>query len=180
LGGVLFLLLFLVHGALWLAVRSEGEIHERADATARKLWPVLLVVAAIFLLASKFATNLYANYLAHPVLFAVILLAVLALLGTRVFLAKAQYWKAWFSSAVTILAVTFFGVIGLFPNLFPSSLDPAYSLTAHNASSSPLTLTIMLIVVLIFVPIVLAYQIWAYYLFRGKVKKEELAYEEAY
>ncbi len=179
LGGVLFLLLFLVHGALWLAVRTEGKIHEKAGAAARKLWPVLLVVAVIFLIATKFATNLYANYLAHPVLFAIILLTVLALLGTRVFIAKCGDWKAWFSSAVTIVGATFFGIAGLFPNMFPSSLNPAYSLTAHNASSSPLTLKIMLIVVLLFIPIVLIYQIWAYNLFKGKLKKEDLAYEEA-
>ena len=180
LGGVLFLLLFLVHGAIWLAIKSEGTIHERAGATARKLWPVLLVAAVIFLVATKFATNLYANYLAHPALFLVILLTVLALLGTRIFLAREKYWKAWFSSAVTIVGATFFGVIGLFPDMLPSSLNPAYSLTAHNASSSPLTLKIMLIVVVIFVPIVLIYQIWVYHLFKGKVTKEDLAYEEAY
>jgi cytochrome d ubiquinol oxidase subunit II len=75
-------------------------------------------------------------------------------------------------------ASTFFGIIGLYPNLFPSSINSQYSLTAHNASSSPLTLKIMLIVALIFVPIVLAYQIWTYHLFKGKVTDEDLAYEE--
>jgi cytochrome d ubiquinol oxidase subunit II len=77
---------------------------------------------------------------------------------------------------MTIVGATFFGVAGLFPALFPSSIDPAYSLTAHNASSSPLTLKIMLIVVILFIPLVLAYQIWAYHLFKGKVSAEESAY----
>ncbi len=180
LGGVLFLLFFLVHGSLWLAIKSEGAIHQRAVAAARKLWPVLLVVAVLFLIASGVATDLYANYLAHPILFIVILITVIALVGIRVFLGKEAYWKAWFSSALTIVGATFFGVIGLFPTLFPSSLNPAWSLTAHNASSSPLTLKIMLVVVILFVPIVLIYQIWAYHLFKGKVTEEELAYEEAY
>jgi cytochrome d ubiquinol oxidase subunit II len=81
---------------------------------------------------------------------------------------------------LTIIGAVFFGVIGLYPNMFPSSIDPAYSLTAHNASSSPLTLKIMLVVALIFVPIVLIYQIWAYNLFKGKVTEEELGYDEAY
>jgi cytochrome d ubiquinol oxidase subunit II len=58
--------------------------------------------------------------------------------------------------------------------MFPSSLDSAFSLTAHNSASSPLTLTIMLVVVLIFVPIVLAYQTWAYRLLRGTVGPEDL------
>lgn len=57
----------------------------------------------------------------------------------------------------------------LFPNMFPSSLDPSYSLTAENASSTPLTLKILPIVALIFIPIVVAYQTWAYNLFEGKI-----------
>ena len=73
------------------------------------------------------------------------------------------------------MGATFFGVIGL----FPSSLSPAYSMTAHNASSSPLTLKIMLVVALIFVPVVLAYQTWTYNLFKEKLTKEDLAYGEA-
>ncbi|WP_246805131.1 cytochrome d ubiquinol oxidase subunit II [Desulfosarcina cetonica] len=78
------------------------------------------------------------------------------------------------------MACTFFGVIGLFPSLFPSSIDAAFSLTAFNASSSPLTLKIMLIVVLLFIPVVLAYQVWAYKLFSVKVTDEDLAHEEMY
>ncbi len=81
---------------------------------------------------------------------------------------------------LTIISCTFFGVIGLFPNMFPSNMDPSFSLTARNASSSPLTLKIMLIVVVIFLPIVLAYQIWAYSLFKDKVTLADLADEEAY
>ena len=180
LGGLLFLSLFLVHGALWLAIRSEGELHDRAALTANWLWPVLLVVAVVFLIATKFETRLYDNYLANPALFVVLVLDMIALLGIKVFLFKKAYFKAWFSSALTIVLCTFFGVIGLFPNLFPSSMNTDYSLTAYNASSSPLTLKIMLIVVLIFIPIILAYQIWAYNLFKGKVTKADLAHEEAY
>ncbi len=179
-GGVLFVLLFLQHGALWLAIKSEGDLHDRAVRTAKGVWPVLLVVAVVFLVATKFATPLYDNYLAHPILFVVVLVTVAALLGTRLFLGNAGYFKAWFASALTIIGTTFFGVIGLFPNMFPSSIDPRYNLTAHNASSSPLTLKIMLIVALIFVPIVLIYQIWTYNLFKNKVTREHLAGEEGY
>ena len=176
LGGVLFLVLFLVHGALWLAIRSEGDLQQRAIATAAKLWPVELGVAVIFLVASFFATRLYDNYLANPILFVVILLAVAGLLGIRVFLTRKALFKAWFASALTIVAATFYGVIGLFPNMFPSNIDPSFSLTAYNAASSGLTLKIMLVVVILFVPIVLIYQAWAYTLFKGKVKSEDLLY----
>ena len=180
LGGALFVLLFIVHGALWLVIKSEGDLHERASAIANKLWPVEVGVAVIFLIGSKFATRLYDNYLAHPVFFIVILITVLSLLGIKYFLVKKAYFRAWFASALTIVGATFFGVIGLYPNLFPSSINPEFSLTAHNASSSPLTLKIMLTVVIVFIPIVIGYQIWAYNLFKGKVTEEDLAYEEAY
>ena len=178
LGGVLFLLFFLVHGAIWLSIKSEGDLHDRARSAASKLWIVLLAAAVMFLIASYFATNLYANYLANPVLFLVIAITVLALFGIRIFLAKGALWKSWFSSTVTIIGATFFGVTGLFPNMFPSIIDPVFSLTAHNASSSPMTLKIMLIVACIFVPIVLIYQIWTYNLFKGKVGEGN--YEKVY
>lgn len=176
LGGVLFVLLFVQHGAIWLAIKSDGDLHENAVQVSRKIWPILLAVAVIFLVYTKFATRLYDNYLANPLLFLVVLLTVAGLLGSRFFMAGQAFFKAWFSSALTIVGTTFFGVIGLFPNLFPSSLDPAWSLTAFNASSSPLTLRIMLAVVLLFVPVVLAYQIWAYNLFKTRVNKQELTY----
>ena len=180
LGGILFLLLFLVHGAAWLVIKSSGELQEKAIRAGKKLWPFLLIAAVLFLGATYFSTTLYQNYFKNPVLFLVILITVLALLGTRIFLGAQSPWKAWFSSALTIMGATFFGVIGLYPNMFPSSLNPANNLTAHNASSSPLTLKIMLIVALIFVPIVLIYQIWTYVLFKGKITEEDLTYEDAY
>ncbi len=179
-GGVLFTLFFLVHGSLWAAVKTEGDLHNRAVALAGKLWWVLLVMAVIFLLATRRATQLYDNYLATPVLFLIPLAAVVALVLIKVFLAKQSYWKAWFASAGAIVTTTLFGVVGLFPNLLPSSLDPAFSLTAFNSSSSQLTLKIMLGVALTFVPIVIAYQVWTHHLFKDKVTEETLAYEEGH
>jgi cytochrome bd ubiquinol oxidase subunit II len=179
-GGVLFLLLFLTHGAIWLAVKTEGELHHRAAAMARMLWPVLLVMAVIFLLATRRATFLYDNYLNHPVLFLIPALAVAALFATRVYMGRAGWWQAWFASSLTIVATVLFGVVGLYPNLLVSSLNPAYSLTVFNSSSSPLTLKIMLGVALVFVPIVIAYQAWVHVLFKGKVTEEDLAREEGY
>jgi cytochrome d ubiquinol oxidase subunit II len=180
LGGILFVLLFLVHGAIWLAIKAEAPLEERAGKAAGRIWWVLLIVAVLFLVATWFATNLYANYLTYPVLLLIPLITVLALLAVRVFIAKREWWKAWFASALTIVGATLFGVIGLYPNLFPSSMNPAYSLTIFNSASSPLTLKIMLGVALTFVPIVLLYQIWGYYLFKDKVTEEDVASEEGY
>ncbi len=179
LGGALFLLLFLVHGAIWLAVKSDGELQQRAASTAKKLWILLLIVAVIFLIATVFATRLYLNYFSHPTLLVIPLLAVVALILNRIFMAKAAWWMAWFASGLTIVSATLFGVVGLYPNLLPSSIDSAYSMTIYNSSSSPLTLKIMLGVALTFVPIVIAYQVWAYYFFREKVTGDS-AYGETY
>jgi len=176
LGGVLFLIVFLLHGSLWLTTKAQGELQQRAVSTANRLWPVLLAVAVIFLAASIFATSLYANYLDHPILFAVILLTVCALLGIKVFLAKQAYFKAWCASALTIVGTTFYGIIGLYPKMLPSNIDIAYSLTAHSSASSPQTLKIMLMVVVLFLPVVLAYQIWAYFLFKGEVTEKDMVY----
>ena len=180
LGGVLFLSFFLMHGALWLSIRTDGELQQRAIKTANGLWPALLVVAVAFLAYSAVATSLYANYLAHPLLFIVILGAVAGLLGIKLFLAKKAYYSAWFASALAIIGATFFGIVGLFPNMLPSNINSEYSLTAFNASSSPLTLKIMLMVVLLFIPVVIVYQVWTYNYFKGKVTQQDLDLEEAY
>jgi cytochrome d ubiquinol oxidase subunit II len=179
-GGVLFLLLFLVHGALWLAVKSDGVLHDRAAALAAKLWPVLMVVAALFLFASSRATTLFNNYAKTPVLFLIPVLAVAALVMVYVFMRQGAWWRAWFASCATIVAVTLFGVVGLYPNLLPSSIDAAHSLTIFNSASSPMTLKIMLTVALTFVPIVIAYQVWVHFLFKGKTREEDLGAEELY
>ena len=180
LGGLLFLFLFLVHGSLWLAAKSDGAVYERSGAIARNLWPVVLILAVLFLIFTAFQTNLYENYLASPVLFIIPLLCVSALFMVRVFIGKKSYWKAWFASCATIAGATLFGVIGLYPSLFPSSLNTAYSMTIHNSASSPLALKIMLVVALIFVPIVIIYQGWAFSFFKGKVREEDGGEEEAY
>lgn len=179
-GGLLFVLLFAFHGSLWLTTKSDGELRERAAALVRKLWPLLVLLAVIFLLATLRVTHLYDNYLARPVLFIIPLTAVLALFAARVFLALQSWWRAWLASALTIFATTLFGVVGLYPNLIPSSLDPGFSLTIANSSSSPLTLKIMLGVALTFVPVVIAYQVWVHLLFKEQLSEDEAGYEEGY
>ncbi|MEW6118005.1 MAG: cytochrome d ubiquinol oxidase subunit II [Nitrospirota bacterium] len=181
LTGILFVLLFIVHGALWLSVKTTGDLSVRAGRLANKVWFILLGVAAVFLVATYFATDLYANYFGNPVWFIVPAAAVAALLGTKLFAAAGAYLKAFYASMVTILTVVFTGVIGLFPNLIPSNIDPAYSLTIFNSSSSIYTLKIMTVVALLFVPVVIAYQIWIYRIFRHRVNADEImADKEAY
>jgi cytochrome d ubiquinol oxidase subunit II len=178
LTGVLFVLLFLVHGSLWITLKTSDALSERAAGLAKKLWVALLVVAVAFLVYTYFATHLYANYFEHYALLIIPVLAVLSLLGTGIFSAQRSYLAAFFSSCLTIVMVTFTGVIGLYPNLIPSSIDPNYSLTAFNSSSSVYTLKIMTVVALIFVPIVIGYQIWVYRIFRHKTTELDVAAEK--
>ncbi|MFZ5998151.1 MAG: cytochrome d ubiquinol oxidase subunit II [Nitrospirota bacterium] len=181
LTGILFVLLFIVHGALWLSVKTTGDLSVRAGRLTNKVWFILLGVAVVFLAATYFATDLYANYFGNPVWFIVPAVAVAALLGIKLFAARGAYLKAFYASMVTILTVVFTGVIGLFPNLIPSNIDPAYSLTIFNSSSSIYTLKIMTVVALLFVPVVIAYQIWIYRIFRHRVTADEImADKEAY
>ena len=174
LTGLLFVLLFLVHGSLWLTLKTSNSLSDRAAGLAKKLWFALLFVAVAFLAHTHFATRLYANYLGNYVLLIVPVLAVLSLLGIMFFASKGQYLKSFISSCLTIVLVTFTGVIGLYPNLIPSNLDARHSLTIFNSSSSIYTLKIMTVVALIFVPIVIAYKIWVYRIFRAPVTVEEV------
>ena len=180
LTGLLFVFLFLVHGSLWISIKTEGGLATRASELAGKVWFVLLVIAVSFLAYTAFATKLYDNYLNNFVWFIFPALAVFSLLGIKLFLSTGKNLAAFYASCLTILMVTFTGVIGLFPNLIPSSIDPNYSLTIYNSSSSIYTLRIMTVVALVFVPVVIAYQIWNYRVFRQKVTVDEIAGKESY
>ena len=181
LTGLLFVTLFIVHGALWTAMKTLGALSARAATLAKNSWVGLLLVAVLFLVNTAFQTNLYRNFLANPIWLVVPAVAVLSLAAIRIYLLKNNYLHSFFASCLAILTVTFTGIIGLYPNLIPSSLDPAYSLTIFNASSSVYTLKIMTVVALLFVPVVIAYQIWVYRVFRGKLVVEEVIKDpEAY
>jgi cytochrome d ubiquinol oxidase subunit II len=179
-GGVLFVLLFSMHGALWLTIKSEDDLQHRAAAMAEKIWPVLLTVLLIFVLMTALFTDLLTNYWANPLWFAILILPVGGLFAARSFIRARSWWSAWTASALTIVGTALFGVLGIFPALLPSSINPAFSITIFNGSSSQLTLQIMLGVALTFVPIVILYQLWMYRQFRHKVTDVELGYDEAY
>mgnify|MGYP001321851388 FL=1 len=179
--GLLFVLLFAVHGALYATVKTVGDLSARAFSLAKLLWIPLLLIAVVFLGYTAYATKLYDNYLKVPVLFIAPGVAVLAMVATYFFMLKNAALKAFTASCITIVFVCVTGVAGLFPNLIPSTLDPAFSLTIFNSSSSQYTLTIMTVVAGIFVPTVILYKIWAYRLFRAPVtEKDVLENSDAY
>ncbi|MDR2340708.1 MAG: cytochrome d ubiquinol oxidase subunit II [Deltaproteobacteria bacterium] len=166
LGGVLFVLIFLVHGALYLAYRVEGDLKTKSMYMAKLTWPIFLVVFLVYVALTflwAFKPRLSENFLASPLLFALpALCAVCFILSGYYIYFKGTPGKAFLASAGGIFTLTMTGVMGMFPNLIPSRIDPAGALTISNASSSNHTLTIMLVVAVIMVPTVIIYQIWAH------------------
>ncbi len=179
--GVLFVLLFAVHGSLYAAIKTTGDLSARGAALANRLWLPLLIVAVAFLGYTYPATRLYDNFLKAPALLIIPVVAVVSLLLVKVYAGKGELHRAFLFSCLTIVFVVFTGVAGLFPNLIPSSIDPASNLTIFNSSSSLLTLQIMTVVAFIFVPIVILYKIWVYRVFRARVTNEDVLEDsEAY
>lgn len=179
-GGVLFVLMFAMHGTFFLGLRVTGDLQERTAKLAARLWPVFAGVYLLFVVLTAIFTNLLDNYLANPVLLIIPLLAVAGIVVMRPCIAKRHFGKAWIASALTIVMTTFFGVVGMFPALLPSSLDAAYSLTAYNSSASTLTLSIMFGVTVVFIPIIIVYQAMVYRHFLKPLTDEDLDYNEAY
>jgi len=179
--GLLFVAMFICHGALWLAFKTGNELGERAARFALRTWLVLILAAVLFMVNTAFATPLFDNYLKNKVLFLIPTAAILSLLGVGMFTLKKRYLQAFIASGIAIGSIVAIGLVGLYPQLLPSRIDPRFSLTIYNASSSPYTLRIMTVVALIFVPLVIGYQAWVYALFRGPVTKEDvLADQDAY
>ena len=170
LGGVTTVVIFLLHGANFLGLKLEGELRERVNVFAKKLWiaaTVLYITLGIF----TYAAGFWARGIVNPGI--VPIAAVAVLLATGYFLnRKMEGWAFIMTSLNIVLTqVTFFTMI--FPNVMISSTNPAYSLTITNASSSQYTLTVMSVIALIFVPIVLAYQGWTYYIFRKRISNDK-------
>jgi cytochrome d ubiquinol oxidase subunit II len=179
LTALLFVVLFLQHGAVWLSLKSDGALSERSSRLAGSLWYVALVVAAGFLVLTGFATKLYGNYFSHPAWLVVPVLAVVSLVSVKVMQGQRRNLGAFLSSCGLILLVVATGLVGLFPNLIPSNLDPQSSLTIFNSASGPYTLRLMTIVAAIFVPIVIVYQVLVYRFFRARITAGAAA-EEIY
>ena len=175
--GLLSLILFTMHGAIYLATKSEGDLRDRCQKWASHFWidyVILYVILTIWTwLASPF---LFKDSPGSPMFY----IFLIALLGSIVYLPillKAGKFKRAFLISSLIIA-TMLGqmALSLYPRLVPSSIDLQYSLTIYNSSSSPLTLQTMLVIALIGIPIVIVYSIFIHYVFRGKVEITEESY----
>ncbi len=175
LGGVVVVMMFVLHGALFLSLRTTEGLKERAEKIAQTLWIPIAIVTAAFAILGYWNTVLFEGLGLVPGSFPT--LAILSFIACFVFMRMKMQMYAFGAMALTILLGTSVIFYGLFPNVMPSSLDPAYSLTVYNASSSDLTLRIMSVVALFFVPIVLAYQGWSYYVFSKRVSRDAIPRE---
>ncbi|MBE3590744.1 MAG: cytochrome d ubiquinol oxidase subunit II [Firmicutes bacterium] len=166
LGGVTVVLAFLAHGAHFLALKTDGDLRQRARAAARVAGRLSLVAVAAFL-AWTAALPQVGN-LAATLALAALVLALLVMAARRQGSASGELGAfLTYGIAVALLPVTMF--TALFPRVMVSSLDPAWSLTIFNASSSDYTLKVMSIVALTLVPFILGYQAWAYWIFRRRI-----------
>jgi cytochrome d ubiquinol oxidase subunit II len=179
-GGVFFVVAFLHHGALWLAVKTDGDLQARARAVALKLWVATLVLAVAFLALTAVYTEIWTNLLTRPAFLVFPVLAVLMLVASPVLSRQGKTWLAWGASALFLGSAVGFGVAGVFPNIVASSLDAAFSATAFNSASSPLTLKIMLGVALSILPLVIIYQTWVYTRFGHVINEKTLVEDPGY
>ena len=162
LGGLTTLLLFLTHGAMYVALKTDGPIRREARALATRLGLVAALVAVLFLVWTQVDTGSVAS----GVLFVLAALALLA--GVAAAGAAREGW-AFLGTFVTIVLAVAGLFVALFPDVMPTSLADGTSLTTTNAAATTYTLKIMTGVAVVFTPIVLVYQGWTYWVFRKRI-----------
>ncbi|MEU9435549.1 cytochrome d ubiquinol oxidase subunit II [Streptomyces sp. NPDC048252] len=168
LGGLVTLTLFTFHGAVFTALKTVGEIRERARKLALKVGLATAVFASIFLLWTQIDSGDAKSLVA-------LVVAVGALVAALVANQAGREGWSFALSGVTIVAAVAMLFLTLFPNVMPSTLDENWSLTVTNASSSPYTLKIMTWCAGIATPIVLLYQGWTYWVFRKRIGTQHIA-----
>jgi cytochrome bd ubiquinol oxidase subunit II len=168
LGGLVTLSLFTLHGAIFLGLRTVGELRQRARRAATGAALAAIPLAAVFLAITQYNHG-------KPATDVTAALAAIALIGGAAAALRGREGWAFAGTALTlVLAVaTLFG--DLYPNVLPSTTNAAYSLTVNNASSAHYTLVVMSWVAVIFTPIVLGYQSWTYWVFRKRLSRSDIA-----
>ncbi|MER5716630.1 cytochrome d ubiquinol oxidase subunit II [Streptomyces sp. NPDC002132] len=168
LGGLVTLTLFTFHGAVFTALKTVGEIRERARKLAAKVGLATAVLALLFLLWTQIDSGDAKSLVAMGVAVAALVAALVANQAGR------EGWS-FALSGVTIVAAVAMLFLTLFPNVMPSTLNEEWSLTVTNASSSPYTLKIMTWCAVIATPIVMLYQGWTYWVFRKRIGTQHIA-----
>jgi len=175
--GVVGLVAFVMHGALYMTLKTDGELRERMSRWASGAWVVFVVLYFFVTLYTFFeATHLLDGSFSKPLIWVFLLFLLAAIAYMPMALKAGKYFRAFLSSSVTIGCMIGLAATSMYPMLVPSSIDLAHSLTAYNASSTSRTLTAMLVIALIGMPIVIAYTWYVYRLFKGKPVITEESY----
>ena len=175
LGGLATLSLFTLHGAIFINLKTTNDLREKSKQFALKLWLPTVILVFAFVIYGYFATDMFTRLGVNPGIAP--LFAGAALLISGWFVKQDRSGWAFIMTGLTIALSTITIFVGLYPRVMVSSLNEAWSLTIYSASSTNYTLTVMSIVALIFIPIVLAYQGWTYWVFRKRISVDsELEY----
>ena len=168
--GALSLVLFIMHGAVYLTLKSEGEQQERMVSWVNKTWIILVILYVLATISTFFvAPYLFNGILKNPLFWILFVLTFASLIYIPLSIRSKKFGMAFLASSVLIAMMILLFALSLFPLLVPSSIDMANSLTIYNASSTPRTLETMLIIALIGMPLVIIYTIFIYRTFKGKV-----------
>ena len=176
IGGITMVSVFLLHGANFLTLKLDGELRDRARELSKKLYFAAAAAVVLLAITTYIYTDISAKIGINPGITPIA--SVVVLLITIIFINRRLEGWAFILTGVHIVLIQIAFFTLMFPRVMISSTNPAYSLTIYNASSSQYTLTIMSIIALIFVPVVLAYQGWTYYMFRKRIttEKQSLVY----
>jgi cytochrome d ubiquinol oxidase subunit II len=165
--GLASLAVFITHGAIFLHLKSTDPIRARAGRAIRTVGPVATVLVLLFVLGTYMWTDTFARLGVNPGLVPIAAVGAMLAAGVLVHRESMGWAFAMTCLAIALSTVTIF--MSLYPRVMISSLDTRWSLTIYNASSTPYTLKVMSAVALIFVPVVLAYQGWTYWVFRHRI-----------
>jgi cytochrome d ubiquinol oxidase subunit II len=167
--GLLGLAMFVLHGATYLGLKTEGAQQERMRGWASSAWVAFIALYAISTVASyAVAPYLFEHWFSNPLTWVFFALLLASCIAGPVALRASQFGRGFVASATATLSVIALAAEGMYPRLVPARPDLANSLTIYNASSTPRTLTVMLVIALIGMPLVILYTVSIYRAFRGK------------
>jgi cytochrome d ubiquinol oxidase subunit II len=165
--GVTLVLICLLHGATFMSLKTTGSMRERSEQLARWVAPFTAAAVIAFAIWTHIVST--STFFLRPLE----LLAILAVLAAVWLVYERRDGFAFTATAVTMASCIVSIFVGLYPNVMVSSTNPADNLTVHNTASPSYSLHAMTVVVIIFLPIVLAYQCWTYYVFRRRISREQ-------
>ena len=175
--GVFVLTIFMLHGAIFLVMKTEGDLQARCK---KYVYPTMFAFILFYIVTTVitlvFQDHIIARFQRHPWFFILAAVDVLAIISIPVANHKKNFGWAFLGSCLNILLLMGLFACGMFPELMRSSLDPANSLTIFNSASSEKTLFVLMVITAIGIPLVIAYMTWVYTIFHGKVVIDDHSY----